>query len=51
MPLTKSGNAILRRMMGGYGSEKGKSAFYASINAAKKGTNKWHAKDYKGKKK
>lgn len=51
MPLTKSGNAILRKMQMSYGRKNGKSVLYASMNMNKKGTSKWHMKDYKGKKK
>ena len=32
MPLTKKGKTILRSMMEEYGSKKGTSVFYASIN-------------------
>jgi hypothetical protein len=35
MPLTKKGKKILRAMQDEYGSKKGKSVFYASINAGK----------------
>lgn len=35
MPLTKKGRSILTEMKEEYGSEKGKSVFYASINAGK----------------
>jgi len=42
MPLTKSGKSVLSAMTKEYGAEKGKSVFYASMNAKKKGSNKWH---------
>lgn len=35
MPLSKKGAKILRNMEREYGSKKGKSVFYASINAQK----------------
>lgn len=35
MPLTKKGSKILGKMEKEYGSKKGKSVFYASINAKK----------------
>ena len=35
MPLTKKGKTILASMKKQYGSEKGESVFYASINAGK----------------
>jgi hypothetical protein len=35
MPLTDKGKKILRAMSRQYGSEKGKSVFYASINKGK----------------
>lgn len=41
-PLTETGERILRQMKARYGSKKGKSVFYASINAKKKGSSKWH---------
>jgi len=47
MPLSESGKKILARMKQEYGDKKGEEVFYASINAHKKGTKKWH----KGKKK
>lgn len=42
MPLTKQGKKILAQMRKQYGKEKGKEVFYASINAKKKGSEKWH---------
>lgn len=42
MPLTKSGKSIMRSMTKQYGKEKAKEVFYASINAGKAGTEKWH---------
>lgn len=44
MPLTSSGKKVMKKMMEEYGSKKGKSVFYSSINKKKKGTEKWHAK-------
>ena len=35
MPLTKKGNKILNSMKSQYGSKKGTSIFYASINKGK----------------
>ena len=35
MPLTKKGKKILRAMKKQYGSKKGESVFYASINKGK----------------
>jgi hypothetical protein len=32
MPLTKTGKKVLRSMRKEYGTKKGKSVFYASIN-------------------
>ena len=34
----------MHSMMKQYGAEKGKSVFYASINAKKAGSSKWHGK-------
>jgi hypothetical protein len=45
MPLTKSGSKVLVTMKKEYGDKKGEDAFYASINAKKKGSNKWHMSD------
>lgn len=44
MPLTKSGKKVMSSMSKKYGSKKGKEVFYASINAKKKGSEKWHRK-------
>jgi len=44
MPLSKSGKSVLASMQKEYGAKKGKSVFYASINAKKKGSSKWHGK-------
>jgi hypothetical protein len=44
MPLTASGQKVLASMMRQYGSQKGKSVFYASINKGKPGSRKWEAK-------
>lgn len=35
MPLTQKGETILSQMMKEYGKKKGKSVFYASMNAKK----------------
>ena len=48
MPLTKTGKSVLKQMVKQYGKEKGKSVFYASINAKKEGSNKWHKATKKG---
>lgn len=42
MPLTRSGKRVLGNMNQEYGEEKGKQVFYASINANKSGSGKWH---------
>lgn len=42
MPLTKSGLKVLGNMKAQYGEKKGKSVFYASINAHKAGSAQWH---------
>lgn len=44
MPLTSSGQKVLNQMIEQYGEKKGKEVFYASINAKKKGSKKWHKK-------
>jgi hypothetical protein len=44
MPLTKSGEKVLSSMRSQYGSKKGESVFYASINKGKPGSSKWHGK-------
>lgn len=45
MPLTKSGEKVRSSMHEQYGSkEKGDRVFYASINAGKPGSSKWHGK-------
>lgn len=55
MPLTAKGNKILAAMKKQYGSKKGESVFYASINSGKitgaEGTTKKKAKKKKSKKK
>ena len=48
MPLTKTGKKVLSDMKSQYGVEKGKEVFYASINAGKAGSSKWHKKRDKG---
>jgi hypothetical protein len=47
VPLTKSGKKVMRNMKEEYGSGKGESVFYASINKGKKGSEKWHGKSGK----
>ena len=44
MPLTKSGESILRKLKKKYGSERGEGIFYAMINKKARGTEKWHGK-------
>lgn len=44
MPLTPDGRKVLRSMTEQYGGKKGKEVFYASINAGKAGSEKWHKK-------
>ena len=43
MPLSKAGNEVMAAMRKQYGGNKGKNVFYASINAHKSGSSKWHA--------
>ncbi len=47
MPLTKSGKKVMENMKQEYGSKKGESVFYASVNSKKKGSEKWHGKKKK----
>jgi hypothetical protein len=42
MPLTKTGEKVLKDMVKRYGKERGKEVFYASINKKKKGSKDWH---------
>ena len=49
MPLTKSGKKVMENMKSEYGSKKGESVFYASINKGKPGSSKWHGKSKKDK--
>jgi len=51
MPLTSSGKSVLASMKKQYGAKKGKEVFYASIQAGKKGSEKWHGKSKSKKKK
>jgi hypothetical protein len=44
MPLTKSGAKVKASMSKQYGAGKGERVFYASINAKKAGSKKWHRK-------
>ena len=48
MPLTKSGSKVMASMKKQYGAKKAKEVFYASINAKKPGSSKWHGKKDKG---
>lgn len=42
-PLTTTGQKVMRNMRESYGSnKKAKEVFYASINANKPGSKKWH---------
>ena len=50
-PLTTSGKKVLKKMKATYGSEKGKTVFYSSIQKKKAGSSKWHGKTAKKKKK
>ena len=50
MPLPKAGKDVLAAMQKEYGDKKGKAVFYSSINAGKKGSEKWDPKKKKGKK-
>ena len=51
MPLTKTGKKVKARMAKTYGDKKGESVFYASINAKKPGSSKWHGKKVKARSK
>lgn len=42
MPLTKTGREVLANMKSQYGDKKGEGVFYASINAGKPGSERWH---------
>ena len=44
MPLSKTGEKVMHSMVGQYGKKRGKEVFYASINARKKGSSRWHKK-------
>ena len=45
MPLTDKGKKVMESMMKQYHSKrKAEEVFYSSINAKKKGSNKWHEK-------
>jgi hypothetical protein len=46
MPLTKAGRKVMRSMHKTYG-KRAKQVFYASINARKGGSVKWHRKPRK----
>lgn len=47
MPLTKSGKKVLRKFVEKYGSEKGRSVFYAEMNKKPDQTKKWKVKSGK----
>lgn len=47
MPLTKTGKEVMVSMRKQYG-KRAKEVFYASINAKKPGSSKWHAKKGRG---
>lgn len=52
MPKTKTGKKVMKSMKKTYGSEdKAEEVFYASINKGNPGTEKWHKKTKKSKKK
>lgn len=44
MPLSAKGQEILGKYKKQYGSDRGKSNFYASINKGNPGTGQWHGK-------
>jgi hypothetical protein len=44
MPLTISGEKVLKGMQKQYGKVKGKGVFYASINKGLKGSSRWHSR-------
>lgn len=50
MPLTETGKKVLSNFIKEYGKKKGTSYFYASINEGKKGSEKWHLRKIKPKK-
>lgn len=41
-PITAKGSQVMKNMRKSYGAKKGKQVFYASINAKKPGSSKWH---------
>jgi len=47
VPLTKSGQKVIRKMKKTYGKKKGKQVFHASIKKKKPGSSKWHKKKKK----
>ena len=51
MPLTKTGEKVMRAMMEQYGAEKGKQVFYASENKGVAGSSKWAKKKKRNSKK
>ncbi len=42
MPLTKTGQEVMKNMKKKYGKKKAKKVFYGSINKGNPGTSKWH---------
>lgn len=42
MPLTRTGDRVLGKMEGEYGTDKGKRIFYASMNKGVPGSKDWH---------
>jgi len=42
MPLSETGKKVLAEMKKRHGVKRGKEVFYASINAKKAGSEKWH---------
>ena len=47
MPITSSGEKVLRKLQKEYGKKKGARVFYAMIVMQKKGSGKWHGKPSK----
>jgi len=44
MPLSTSGEKVLRQLQKQYGKERGERVFYALINKGVRGSEKWHLK-------
>jgi len=51
VPLTPTGKKVLASYKRQYGEKRGEEYFYASINIGKAGSEKWHGKSAKKKKK